>query len=171
MSLPQRTLEYTLTNEGGFTNNPNDSGGATNFGITIGDYSRWLGRPATISEVQNMTVTEAGGIYERYYWSPLGLGAVDLPGVATAIFDQSVLNGLGFLKTIQSLLGVESDGEMGPITVAAINAQNQADLIERIISERTLHYRAIVAANPKDAEFLAGWENRTQRLRTLEAWA
>lgn len=45
MSNFDDAFTYTIGNEGGYSNDPNDSGGPTNFGITIGDLSRFLGRP------------------------------------------------------------------------------------------------------------------------------
>lgn len=171
MSNFTKALQYVFENEGGFVNDSDDAGGATNMGITIADLSRYYGHPASVDDVRNMSITVASAIYMQDFWKPLDLDEVNNSGVATAIFDQCVLNGLGFIRTIQALCQTPADGHSGTETLAAINNSIPVHFIEAIIENRMEHYRAIVANNPSQGKFLAGWEARCQRLKTLESWA
>jgi Glycosyl hydrolase 108 len=48
-------LAVVLAEEGGYTNDPDDRGGPTNFGITIDDLREWRGTDVTAEDVKNMT--------------------------------------------------------------------------------------------------------------------
>lgn len=99
-------------------------------------------------------------------------------------FDAAVNHGLGgaaklMQKTINNYaakaglkLSVAVDGELGPKSMAALDAcirhKNNLRLIcEIYINEREKYFRAIVAANPSQACFLKGWLNRIAKNRRL----
>lgn len=89
-----RALAFALQYEGGYVNHPKDPGGPTNMGITIATLSHELGRRASILEVKNLTVEQAGAIYRKKYWN--AIGANDLPaGVDILAFDIAVNSGVG----------------------------------------------------------------------------
>ena len=56
-------IEEVLEAEGGFVNDPDDLGGATNFGVTQKSYSAFLGSEASVDDVRNMTRDEAKECY------------------------------------------------------------------------------------------------------------
>jgi len=58
-----------LRREGGFTDNPADRGGPTNFGITHKTLARYKGRPVTKAEVKAMPMDLAVEIYLRNYYN------------------------------------------------------------------------------------------------------
>lgn len=157
--------------EGGFVNHRNDKGGATNWGITMGTYSRWQNRPVSVAEVEKMSKETAKEIYRIFYWRPLDLDEVKHAGAGIAIFDQAVNRGLGFGKTVQRLVGVNPDGHFGKKTLAAINARPGGEIVEIIARNAEAKYRAIVAADPSQMVFLKGWLNRASHLRGLKTLA
>ena len=63
-------IEEVLEAEGGFVNDPDDKGGATNFGVTQQSYSNFLGAPASVDDVRNMTREEAKECYKKDFWIP-----------------------------------------------------------------------------------------------------
>ena len=63
-------IEEVLEAEGGFVNDPDDKGGATNFGVTQQSYSNFLGSPASVDDVRNMTREEAKECYKKEFWIP-----------------------------------------------------------------------------------------------------
>ena len=82
--------------EGGFVNDPDDPGGATNFGITIADLRRWRKQPTTPDDVRAMTRDTAIQIYWVYYWNAPNIGA--LPDeLQPVVFDAGVNLGPGAL--------------------------------------------------------------------------
>lgn len=87
-------LALTLRFEGGYVNNPRDPGGPTNRGITQATLSHELGRKATIAEVRNLTVEQAGAIYRKKFWNLIDGDTLPL-GVDAMLFDIAVNSGPG----------------------------------------------------------------------------
>jgi lysozyme family protein len=137
-----------LKSEGGYTNDPSDSGGATNFGITIGDYRRYINKAGTANDVKNMTVGQAKNIYKTKYWDALG-GDTLPSGVDYTCFDYGVLSGLGRPR---AALGKFKD-------------LTGDKLIDAINDERTGFLTRLATNRPKDKKFLRGWLTRTERVR------
>jgi lysozyme family protein len=89
-----RSLTFTLAYEGGYVDNPRDPGGPTNRGITIATLSHELGRQATRTDVRNLTIQQAGSIYQKKYWNAVGSDSKPA-GVDLMLFDIGVNMGVG----------------------------------------------------------------------------
>jgi lysozyme family protein len=101
-------LTRLLKDEGGYTNDPRDPGGPTNFGITLTDYRKYIDSKGTASDVRGMTVDQARTIYKEKYWDALDCD--NLPsGVDYTVFDYGVNSGVGrprkALQRFKSLSG------------------------------------------------------------------
>ena len=152
-------LAVVLAAEGGFVDDPADPGGATNLGITRATLSSWLGRLATIADVEALTPALAGAIYRARYWNPAHAGKCP-PGVDLMVFDEAVNQGVGrAIASLQTAAGVAPDGAFGPATRAAIAAAAPAELIRAIAADRIRHYRAL----PTFPRFGRGWLARVDR--------
>lgn len=90
----QYSLSQVLKSEGGYTNNPRDPGGPTNFGITIADYRMYVKRDATALDVRNMSLDDAKSIYKSKYWDKIN-GDILPSGVDYCVFDYAVNSGIG----------------------------------------------------------------------------
>jgi lysozyme family protein len=158
-----RCLDVVFREEGGYTNDPNDPGGPTNFGITIEDLRQWRGTAVTADDVKSMTKSEAQEIYRSKYWNPMQCD--DLPnGIDMEVFDFGVNVGLReAVKTLQSVVGVTSDGSVGPITLSAAKAANRQTTIQSYSARRLNYYRAL----PGWPHFGAGWTNRTNAVEQV----
>jgi lysozyme family protein len=55
------------------------------------------------------------------------------------------------------------DGGWGPLTVAKVNILDPDILVAAFQQARIAHYKAIVAANPEDAQYLSGWLARAMK--------
>lgn len=137
-----------LKSEGGYTNDPSDSGGATNFGITIFDYRKYINKNGTPDDVRRMTVDQAKAIYKTKYWDAINADTLE-SGVDYSCFDYGVLAGLGrpraCLDRFKDLKGDK--------------------LIDAINDERTGFLTRLATNRPKDKKFLRGWLTRTERVR------
>lgn len=161
-------IKFVLKNEGGYSDHPNDRGGATNFGITQATLARYLKRPVSKADVKEMSFDLAKDIYKAFYWNPLALDQVEDKVLATAIFDQGVNFGIGAAaKRIQKILKVTVDGFIGIKTLKAINDSDARELAITFIKESQLSYAYIVRRNKSQTVFLVGWLRRTHELFDL----
>lgn len=152
-----------LKDEGDFSNHPLDNGGATQFGITHDDLSRWRNYPVSEEDVKNLTLPEAEEIYKAWYWDTLSLDLVKSQLVAELIFNFGVNMGVVAIAMMtQSCLGVVQDGKVGPKTLSAINSADD-NLPKNIFKAVQLRYVRIVKWNPSQLVFLEGWINRTHK--------
>jgi lysozyme family protein len=149
-------VDFVLQHEGGFVQHPRDPGGATKFGITRETLSRARGRRVSVDEVRRLTREEAASIYRRLYWD--AVQAHDLPpGIDLATFDLAVHSGPSrAVKMLQSVLGVASDGIVGPKTLQAVRAADIMETIRRLTQGR-LGFLSRLAAWPT---FGRGWRRR-----------
>ena len=101
-------LKAIFQSEGGFVDDPDDPGGATNLGVTIGTLSAERGHTVTVADVKALTFSEASAIYERAYWNPAHCG--ELPdGVDLVVFDCAVNSGVArAIRLLQKAAGVLS---------------------------------------------------------------
>ena len=114
-------LALTLRWEGGYSDNPADPGGATNFGVTRATLAQVRGRKVSKAEVRALTKAEAATIYRQLFWDRIGADA--LPnGLDCAAFDCAVNSGptraLGYLRRIADTAQV-AEGEAALASVQA----------------------------------------------------
>lgn len=119
-------IDELLNREGGYVNDPDDPGGATNFGITIATLSAYRGQGVTPGDVAKLSRAEAVNIYKRNY---LTRPKIDrLPAILVpSVFDMYVNAGNNAIKILQNVLNEFSavfdlpklavDGAIGPRTL------------------------------------------------------
>lgn len=143
-----------VAREGGYVNDPDDPGGATNFGVTIHTMRRLgldLDRDGAITaaDVRRLTRAQAESIFlEHYYKRPL---IAELPAaLQPSVFDMYVNAGGNAVKILQRLLvemgyAVSVDGALGPQSLAAVRAAYQAapdNLVDAYgIARRNYYFR------------------------------
>ena len=160
-------LKRVLKHEGGYVNDPLDSGGRTNLGVTQKVWEEWLGHPVSEADMRALTPEKVAPMYKMKYWNPSY--CEKLPkGLDYVVFDFAVNAGTGrSVKTLQTAIGVVADGVIGPRTMGAINSANAKDLIAKFSDARTDFYQGIVARRPDQARFIRGWLNRVEDARKL----
>lgn len=170
-SKSDSAIVYTLKNEGGFVDDPADHGGATNYGITEATYAKFKGHAVTRADVKAMPLADAIAIYKSEYWDH-SFEMLDV-AVATAIFDWGVLHGPANAKklaqTCANQLGCKLvvDGQLGPSSIAALNSLRAKTFVTAFVAGMKEWFKEDVAKNPSQARFLAGWDNRADRLNSL----
>ena len=152
----QKALTFVLKNEGGYVNDPLDSGGETKYGISKRSYPHL--------DIPNLTKEQAAEIYRRDFWQPYK--DFEEP-IAIKVFDLAI--NMGHRRAAQILqrglrcLGakhVVDDGIIGAITRNAASLANSDLLIIAIRSEAAGIYRQLAAVNTNNQRFLRGWLNR-----------
>lgn len=162
-------LSVLLRHEGSvYSDDSDDSGGPTRYGIALNedDLSPWLGRHATAQDIQNMTPEFAGKVYKAHYWDKMQLDKITSAKLATLLFDQCVLLGLGGASHIvQVCLGHAGSGVIDQHDIDAINAANESQLCFDFLIGCETHFISRCVSNPSQIKFLNGWMSRNRDLR------
>lgn len=135
MPTVQEIAEEIVAREGGFVNDPDDPGGATNFGVTIHTMRRLgldLDRDGDVdvADVRGLTRAQAVEIFINHYFHKPRIG--QLPVVLQAsVFDMYVNAGANAVRILQRMLlqmgqQVSLDGVIGPNTARAAAKAYQA---------------------------------------------
>jgi len=172
---PQERFDYALNillqDEGGYSDNPDDPGGATNLGITqedLDDYHIKFGLPAN---VKDLTYDDAAKFYKIMWWDRFHYDAINSLHIATKIFDLAVnIGACEAHKLLQNALSysgyseIKVDGILGPKTISAVNEctlhGREEDLMENICEGASAYYKTIIEENTKLYKFLNGWLKR-----------
>ena len=152
----QKSFELMLKSEGGFVNHPSDPGGMTNLGVTKATWENWVGRESDEAEMRGLTPEKVKPLYKKKYFD--AVRGDELPmGLDYLMFDFAVNAGAGrAIKTLQTAVGVTPDGGFGPMTMAAVQAVDPNELIERFSQAKEDFYRSLTTF----ATFGKGWLNR-----------
>jgi lysozyme family protein len=156
-------LRRLLAHEGGYSNHPSDPGGPTNFGITLQDYRRYVKPGATAADVRAMKIEQAKAIYRAKYWSTMRCD--ELPaGVDYCVFDYGVNSGTGRApKVLQRVVGIQDDGVIGPVTLAAVRARDPKSVVAAICDERLAFLKRLKTW----PVFGKGWSRRVAEVRSV----
>ena len=152
--------------EGGYGWNSNDPGGPTKYGITCYDLAQRRGQQMTsmkawASLVQAMTLQEAEDIYAAKYATACGFDELNA-GPDCVVFDFGVNSGSSrAIKFAQQVVSITQDGEMGPITLAAINNMDSNKFIDALCDVRLAFLRDLATWRV----FGTGWTSRVADLR------
>ena len=165
MALPDTAIRMVLTHEGGYCNDPDDSGGATCMGVTQRDYVNWLGD--SNSNVKNITHSEATLYYLEVWWNKGCYSSLLEQSVADRYFDLSVNMGTHqATKCLQRAVnvlydaGLTVDGICGPKTVKTCNDCEPGLLLPALQAQAETVYEEIVVRHPERAKFKNGWISR-----------
>lgn len=160
-------ITKTLAYEGGYVDNPNDPGGATNWGITLGVLQA-QGSMGDIDgdgdvdkqDVQMMPKEVAMAIYKKTYWN--GDDIVS-QAIAEKNFDMGVNMGVGtagkYLQQATVMCGqsIVADGKVGPKTIAAVNACDESALMTALCDIQENHYWYIILRDIEKNGETRGW--------------
>lgn len=155
-------LEFLLPVEGGYANDPDDPGGATNYGITQETYDAFRKR-----SVKHITPNEVAEIYEKFYWRDGKCDAIAVthPHLALVHFDCAVNCGvIQAAKLLQKAVGATPDGIVGSRTLQAIRQQSDDVHCHEYLKVREAFYYSIVSNKPVLNKFLKSWLHRLKKL-------
>ena len=146
-------FKLLMENEGGFVDDPRDSGGVTKYGISKKAYPD--------VDIQSLTLQQAKEIYRKDYWNRCKCDY--LPDcLCMAVFDYAVNSGtIRAIKDLQTSLGVGVDGIIGNQTIGAANRVPVKPVIEEICKRRLKFLMSL-----KGWKYYGnGWGSRVKRVQ------
>ncbi len=144
-------MRFVFEKEGKFSNDKDDPGGATNYGITLNTL-RDAGVDVDgdgdidVEDIKKLTPADAFAIYKEKYWDALDNDNLDWP-LAIVAFDTAVNCGVN--RTKRWLKMTQDKGE-GPMY---------------LLNLRTIHYLNIIQKNPVLGKYKKGWLARVNDLK------
>jgi lysozyme family protein len=149
-------LQFTLKEEGPFSDDPRDPGGATYKGITLAEFRRYIGNPnATVADLLAITDAQVTDIYMGYWLAVRGEQLPD--GVNLSTFDMAVNCGsVSSVKLLQRTVGAVADGIVGPHTLSAITASGPLRALADLYGMQKAYYEQLGGF----PDFGDGWLNR-----------
>lgn len=156
------SLANVLRCEGGYVNDPQDAGGATNKGITQIVYDDWRCSQGLVPRgVREIEDAEVEAIYRMLYWDTVSGDALP-SGVDYCIFDFTVNSGVSRAsRFLQQAVGVLADGRIGPMTLAAVSNAAATTVIDDVCDLRLTFLRHL----HNFAHFGRGWVARVAQVR------
>lgn len=152
MTAFNKAFERTMGHEGKYVNNPDDPGGETNWGVTIGT-ARANGYQGSM---RTMTRDQAKAIYEKAFWLRAKCDQYH-EAIGFQLFDAAVNHGIGnAIRMLQRAVGVADDGVVGSFTLGAIQRKPLNDTLILFNAERLEFYTKLGTFNA----FGRGWTNR-----------
>tara|TARA_R110000751_G_scaffold307636_1_gene430280 strand:- start:547 stop:1029 length:483 start_codon:yes stop_codon:yes gene_type:complete len=141
-------FETLIGHEGGHITHPSDPGGETKYGISKRSYPE--------VNIAALTLDDAKAIYRRDYW--VRVKADELPAeLRSVLFDAAVNSGVAqSIKWLQRAVGAQSDGVIGPKTLAAIADNNHHKTASNFLGHRLRH----MASLRNWEHFGRGWARR-----------
>ena len=193
MPSVQLIAEEIVAREGGFVNDPDDPGGATNHGVTIHTLRR-LGMDltgdgkVTEADVRRLTKAQAVAIFVEHYWRRPRIDALP-EALQPSVFDMYVNAGAAAVRILQRLLTdmgfpCDPDGAIGPATIRACAMASEAapsHIADAYGIARRNYYYALADQRPASRKYAlrrdggkGGWiaraeEFMAERYRLTEA--
>lgn len=159
---------FILSFEGGFVNNKNDGGSATNKGVTLSTFRMVYGNDKTVSDLKKITDEQWMYIFKKFFWDACRADDIMSQSVANMLVDFAYNSGCGnAIRKIQGVVGVKVDGILGKNTLNAINDFDlgQWVLFDRLKVARISFLNAIVKNKPSQEVFLKGWLRRVGNIQ------
>ena len=168
----EAAIPYILEHEGGWTDDPADPGGVTNFGVSL-RLIRHMGFDVNHDgdidgdDIAALTKAQAIEVFRTQWWERYQYATLGAQLVAEKVFDLSVNTGPGqahriLQRALRAAGGVElvEDGIIGPKTWTVARAADPWALRVALRSEAAGFYRLLATQKPSLGVFLNGWLRR-----------
>lgn len=155
-----RAFTRLIGHEGAYSDDPQDPGNWTGGRVRVG---RLLGTKYGIAantygdlDIENLTLDQAKAIYHRDWWLKAGADQLHA-AIVYQLWDFAVNAGMGTAKrALQRAVRVADDGQIGPLTLAAVRAMNTNDVLLRFAAQRLRFYTSLSTWRT----YGKGWANR-----------
>lgn len=149
-----------IGHEGSYTADPRDNGnwtgGRPGVGVLLGTKYGIAANTYPDIDIKNLTLDAAKAIYRRDWWDKIDAGHID-PAIVYQVWDFAVNAGMSTAKrALQRAVRVADDGQIGPITIRAIQSMSTGDVLLRFNAQRLRHYTSLTTW----PTYGKGWTNR-----------
>lgn len=156
-----KSLRLVLVHEGGWSDHPEDPGGATMKGVTLAVFRRYYGADRSKADLRNISDAQLGHIYKAGYWDKCDCDDLP-PGVDYAVFDGAVNSGpVRSVRWLQAAVGAAQSGGIGPDTLGRVTALAAGTVIDSMLDQR-LRFLKGLRTWPT---FGKGWGRRVEGVR------
>jgi len=169
MAVFNIAFEKMLAHEGGYVNDPEDSGGETYKGISRNNHKNWSGWeiidkyknksgfPATLDKDVDL-LKDVEIFYWTNFWLPIKAYKIQNQTTADSIFDFAINAGIiTSVQMVQSIVGVKADGIIGEQTLKKLNSLDFGYFLPAFTVAKIAHYIAIIIKRPANKKYFYGW--------------
>jgi lysozyme family protein len=181
MQSVQQIAAQIVAREGGFVDDPDDPGGATKYGVTIGTM-RCLGLDldrdgdVDVADVRRLTRADATAIFIKHYYDKPLIAQLPEP-LRPSVFDMYVNAGGNAIRILQRVLNdmkeqVVVDGALGPQSLGAaarVFARAPDALVDAYGIARRNYYFRLADRRPASRKYVCtragnkgGWIKRAE---------
>ena len=151
-------FDRLISHEGGYSDDPRDSGNWTGGAQGVGQLKGTKFGIAACSygylDIKNLSLEDAKSIYRRDFWDVCGAAH---PAVKFQLFDASVNHGRGnAIRFLQRAVKVAADGDWGVKSQAALESMEANDVLLRFLAYRLKFWASL----QKFDIYGRGWTNR-----------
>lgn len=139
-----------------------DTGGATSWGVTYAPFKEWWdashANDMTLDIFRAMNPDDFKPYITYEYWLAIAADLMGPIGIAIADMDftSGVWTAAQHLQMLLGFTGRDIDGDVGPMTLAALAVVNQSELNENWLTFRLAYYKSL----KNYRLFGAGWTTR-----------
>ena len=144
-------FEYLINIERGYSNDPDDPGKETKYGISSRSFPN--------EDIKNLTKYRAMELYRVHYWEKYKCNQINSIILAAEIFvavvNVNAVKVIGYLQKACNVLGAElqEDGLMGPKTLSFLNSfKHPKAIISGLEGEMYKHY-----VDQGKKKYISGW--------------
>lgn len=154
--------------EGGLSDNSNDRGGITKYGISFVWYKSAVDPKATKDDIRVLTLQQAVELYKKHFWVPSRIEGITNDVVKEKVFDMVINMGIQqACRLVQRACNILSqkdelleDGVLGPISIMKVNFYG-GEILPVIRAIQYMFYKGIVDKTPSQRVFWDGWRKRS----------
>jgi lysozyme family protein len=145
-----------------------NDGGLVRFGVNSNSLGKYLSQ---VDSTYYSTMVNADAIkvsqflYNKYVWKPMHGDDITSQRVGSKLLDMGVNQGLvEASKLCQRAVSVNVDGNIGPITIAAINAMDETDMLKGLVYWWLWFIQQVITNHPEDKSYEVAWTARAEKL-------
>jgi hypothetical protein len=150
-------IEIVFKNEGGFSDNKDDTGGATMYGISS------VYNPEYTTKIKNRKLTkeDAKAIYKNKYYNPLQIKMLNNPRLRFQVFDFAVNAGISrAISTLKQVVKLDTKASIADTVKKANFLEEGGYNVWLNYKLARIKYYTSIATGTK-YQFLKSWLNRT----------